>query len=176
MCLIIQVLNLSEWNSNEKNNEIQEICLRNCDQQPPCENETLFFLLSYDGETTAPISRETNASMLQQALNSVAKLITRGRVNVSTTIKENCTLFRVEFLFTDANYVKLLVDATTYSPKSVQTIRRVVTGGSTTNGLSLSYGGISSSSIKPGFTVAQVKDVLTDLFSWNCNFLPTTST
>lgn len=172
---MLQVLNLSDWNTAENYNEIQEICLKSCTQLPPCENETQTFLLSYDGDVSVPISRKINASMLQHTLNSISKLRSRGHVNVTSAVTENCTLLRVEFLFTDANDVKLLVDSTTYSPTPVQTIRRVVTGGSTKQGISLTYGGISSVYIKSGSTAAQVKDVLTDLFSWKCEHLPETS-
>ena len=135
-------------------------------------NETESFALSYDGEKSVLINRNANASVLQESLNSIAKIRSRGRVNVSSKFEENCTLFRLEFEFTDPNDVKLMVDATEHSPTPVQTIKRVVTGGSTGSGVKLSYGGICSDVIQPGFTATKVRNVLKDLFSWKCQYAP----
>jgi hypothetical protein len=167
---------MNNWNTSETINEIQEVRVSLCEQhdgnESNCNNT---FKLIYQGITTIPLSQNTDAESLEQALNTLSSIHLRGYVNVSSSVSNNVTTFRIEFSFSGPNSVQLLTSDSGNATNVIINIRRMRIGGSASAGFKLRYGGAISDPIMPSqVTESSLKKTLVDLFSTECTKSPST--
>lgn len=162
---------MNSWNTSETINEIQEVTVPSC--QTHCNNT---FKLVYSGMSTISLFQDTaKAEDVEQALNTLSSISTKGHVNVSSSVRENLTVFTIEFSLSDPNSIQLLSSSIRQGNTTSFNIgiKRVRTGGTTRDGFKLSYGGAISKPILPSkVNDASLKKTLEDMFSTECTQSP----
>lgn len=173
---VFQIIDMNSWNTSETITEIQEITVPSCYQQANqslCNNT---FNLIYMRKPTISLFQDTaKAEDVEQALNDLSSIRTNGHVNVSSSVRQNVTVFTIKFSFSDPSSVQLLSSSVSQGNDTSFniSIKRVRIGVTASGGFKLSYDGAISKPILPSkVTDASLKKTLEDMFSTECTQSP----
>ena len=147
---------------------IQEIKIEKC--AVAC-NQT--FSLKYGQLSTAFLPQNVNATTLENALNDLGNIKTKGRVTVESDddAHNGSNLFRVTFNISDPRTAFLL--ECTYENGGAPFVNiTTVREGRSSKDFTLNYGGVVSSPLKPDSSLSGIKAAFKDMFSTSCTYAP----